>query len=80
MQMEVKSEKNAARPGRLTGDSQGCQFAQSPDGNVTVGVVSVAEPSALALLAAGVAGMAARRILREQVNKEPAGVKNIRNS
>ena len=66
MNQETNSEKNAAEASRLTSGRQACLFAQPPDPGVTIGVVSVSEPSSLALLAAGVAGMAERRARRAQ--------------
>lgn len=60
------NEKKAVAPSappdghRSTGPLESCLFARTPEG-ITVGVVTHLEPSPLALLAAGVAGMAARR-------------------
>ncbi len=50
-------------------EAQRVLFAESPAGT-TYGVVSNAEPSSLTLLAAGVAGMAARRARRRERVKE----------
>ena len=51
-------------------------YARTTGTGKTVGVVSDSEASPLALLATGVAGMAARRALREQMKQtlKPASV------
>jgi MYXO-CTERM domain-containing protein len=41
-------------------------FARTSDSRITIGVVSDSPPSSLALLAAGVAGMAARQARRRE--------------
>ena len=64
--MEMENEKNSVQNARLTPDSLGCLFAHMPNTGITIGVVSASEPSSLALLAAGVAGMATRRARRER--------------
>lgn len=64
--MEVKSAESTGRTAGATSDLQDCLFAVTPNPGVIVGVVSGTESSSLALLAAGVAGMAARRALRER--------------
>jgi len=65
----MKSEPGSGQP--AVQDAQGVArlqqvlFAKSPPGT-TFGVVCESEPSSLALLAAGVAGMAARRNRRSE--------------
>jgi len=66
MRMEMKSETSVVQMARPTLDAQSCLFAHTSDPGVTIGVVTAGEPSSLALLAAGVAGMAARRARRER--------------
>lgn len=60
MNAEAGSEKEAAQHPRSAAGPQQVLYAKSPPG-VTFGIVVDSEPSSLALLAAGVAGMAARR-------------------
>jgi hypothetical protein len=48
---------------------QSVLYARTPNGDCVIGVVTDAEPSSLSLLAAGVAGMAARRIPRKRLKK-----------
>lgn len=67
--MEASSEKGDVPNAQLVAGPQHVLFAESPPG-VTYGVVSDAEPSSLALLAAGVAGMAARRARRRERVKD----------
>ena len=64
--MEVKRENKTTDAVWSMPDLQSCLFAHTPDSGMTIGVVSSAEPSSLALLAAGVSGMAARRARRER--------------
>ncbi len=58
--MEFKSDNANVDAVWSMPDLQSCLFAHTPDTGLTIGVVSSAEPSSLALLAAGVAGMAER--------------------
>jgi hypothetical protein len=67
--MEAGSEKDAVQHPRQTTEAQGVLFAQTPNANVVIGVVTDSEPSSLSLLAAGVAGMAARRARRERAKQ-----------
>jgi hypothetical protein len=62
--METKGKPETMRKVRLTDGLQQILFAQTGDPSITVGVVSNAAPSSLALLAAGVAGLEARRARR----------------
>jgi hypothetical protein len=61
--MEVSDEKNTGPVPPLKPAWEGCLLAHTPTGG-TVGVVTTAEPSALTLLATGIAGMAERRARR----------------
>jgi len=65
--MEMSSKNKAVHDAGSVAGPQRVLIAKSAPG-VTFGVVSNSEPSSLALLAAGVAGMAARRArFRERV-------------
>ena len=64
----MSSEKEVVQNAQLVARPQHVLFAESPPG-VTLGVVSDSEPSSLALLAAGVAGMAAHRARRREQMK-----------
>ena len=64
--MEASNEKEAIKPFQPRGQPQSILLAKTPPG-ITIGVVTDAESSSLSLLAAGVAGMAVRRVRREQV-------------
>jgi len=64
--MEANSENEAVPKPRLVVGPQRVLFAESPPG-FTFGAVSNPEPSSLTLLAAGVAGMAARRARRREL-------------
>ncbi len=64
--MEIGSEQAAAQDTRPVAGAQPVLFAESPPG-ITYGAVSDSEPSSLALLAAGVAGIAARRARRKEL-------------
>jgi PEP-CTERM motif len=66
MKTETSGGKQGIGKNQTLAGTQHVLFAQTPDPNITVGVVSSAEPSTLTLLAAGVAGMAARRARRVQ--------------
>jgi len=66
MKLEASSEKETVPNARSEGRPQQVLFAESPNPGVTFGVVSASEPSSLALLAAGVAGLAARRGRRRE--------------
>lgn len=66
--METDSKQNPVQNAPWVARPQHVLFAESPPG-ITVGVVSDAEPSSLALLATGVAGMAARRVRRRERTK-----------
>lgn len=68
MQMETGKEKDAAQNARSPATPQHVLYAQTPKG-ITIGVVCDSEPSSLTLLAAGVAGVAARRARRERTKK-----------
>ena len=57
-----KEEVNDFQPGNRP---QGVLLAQTPPG-ITIGVVTDAESSSLALLASGIAGMSVRRDRRER--------------
>ena len=63
--METSSQKDPVPNAAWVAGPQHVLFAESPPG-ITIGVVSDAEPSSLALLAAGVSGMAARRARRSE--------------
>ncbi len=67
--MEANNEKDAARETPSVPGAQRVLLAESPPG-FTFGAVFNAEPSSLTLLAAGVAGMAARRARRRERVKE----------
>ena len=69
MKMDTVNEKNTVQNSPLMSEPQGVLFAQMPNPNITVGVVTDSEPSSLSLLAAGVAGMAARRARRERLKQ-----------
>jgi hypothetical protein len=62
--MEPNSKPNTVRQARSADGLQQILFAQTGDPSITIGVVSNAAPSSLALLAAGVAGLEARRARR----------------
>jgi MYXO-CTERM domain-containing protein len=64
-QMEPEDIKEAGPAAASTSHPESCLFARTPEG-ITIGVVTTAEPSPLALLAAGVAGLGARRARQEQ--------------
>ena len=64
--MELSGDKAAFPDTPLAVGGQPVLFAEAPPG-ITYGVVSDSEPSSLALLAAGVAGIAARRDRRNQL-------------
>jgi MYXO-CTERM domain-containing protein len=64
--MEISSEKAAVQNAQPIPAAQPVLLAESPPG-ITYGVVSDSEPSSLALLAAGVAGIAARRARRKEL-------------
>lgn len=66
--MAASNEREADENARLSAGPQHVLFAETPKG-ITIGVVSDSEPSPLALLATGVAGMAARNVLRERVKQ-----------
>ncbi len=70
MPVEIRNEMEAALNDRLTAAPQDVLFAQTPKG-ITIGVVSDSKPSPLALLATGIAGIAARRALRGVVSQTP---------
>jgi len=65
MNTEGGGEKEVIQNARMGSRPQQILFAESAPGT-TFGVVSDAEPSSLALLAAGVAGMAARHARRTE--------------
>jgi hypothetical protein len=65
MKIEASNEKEAVQNPRRVARPQHVLFAKSPPGTA-FGVVSDSEPSSLALLAAGVAGMAPRRARRSE--------------
>jgi hypothetical protein len=67
--METKSENMADQNFRPMPQPQSVLFAPTSDAGITVGVVAEAEPSSLSLLAAGVAGMAARRARHQRLKK-----------
>jgi hypothetical protein len=67
--MEKSSEKAAVPKDPLVIPPYQVLFAPSPDPGITIGVVCESEPSSLALLAAGVAGLNARRARRAQETK-----------
>lgn len=67
--MEPSNEKDPAGHLHLTPQPRSVLFAQTPDPGMIIGVVCDAEPSSLALLAAGVSGMAARQARRNLANK-----------
>ena len=58
---EEKEEKLSGQNVWPVSKPHNVMFAQSPDADFVIGVVTEAELSSLSLLAAGVAGMAARR-------------------
>ena len=64
--METSKDKESFRYLPWTTGLQQVLFAQTPNPGMTVGVVGDAAPSSLALLAAGVAGMAVRRARRKE--------------
>ena len=64
--MEKDNKKEGVKNVRMTAGSQNVVFAQSPDASITVGVITNSEPSSLALLSAGAAGLAERRARRER--------------
>jgi hypothetical protein len=64
--METGNEKDAIQNARPAPEPRGVLFAQTPNAGMTIGIVCDSEPSSLTLLAAGVAGMAARRARRER--------------
>lgn len=66
MKTEMSNEKEAVINPNLIAGPQHVLFAKTPVQGMTIGVVTNSEPSSLALLAAGVAGMAARRVRRER--------------
>ena len=63
---EISANNAANKDAGLVAGAQQVLFAQTPNPDITVGVVTSGNPSALTLLAAGVAGVAARRALRQQ--------------
>jgi hypothetical protein len=63
----MSGEKDAVPKATPRPEPRTVLFAQTPNAGMTVGVVSDSEPSSLALLAAGVAGMVARRARRERM-------------
>jgi PEP-CTERM motif len=63
---ETSREKEAVKDAGLVTEPQQVLYAKTSDPGVTIGVVTDSEPSSLTLLAAGVAGMAARRARRER--------------
>jgi len=67
MKIEVSGGKQGIGKNQALAGTQHVLFAQTPDPNIIVGVVASAEPSTLTLLAAGVAGVAARRARRERI-------------
>ena len=67
---EEKDEKLSGQNFWPVSKPQNVMFAQSPDAGFVIGVVTEAEPSSLSLLAAGVAGMAARRV-RNKARPKP---------
>ena len=67
----MSKEEKIDEAARLVGRPQQVLFAQTPPG-MTIGAVSDAAPSSLALLAAGVAGMAARRAHAERIKSQQA--------
>jgi hypothetical protein len=60
------SQSNAVENIRGPVGLQQVLFAQTTNPGITIGVVCQAEPSSLALLAAGVSGMAARQARRNE--------------
>ena len=64
--MEMSNAKAAVQDVRPMLEGRSVLFARPPEAGMTIGVVCDSEPSSLALLAAGVAGMAGRRALRER--------------
>jgi hypothetical protein len=68
MNIEASNEKEIVQNPQGAARPQHVLFAKSPPGT-TFGVVIDSEPSSLALLAAGVAGMAARRARRNELMK-----------
>ena len=68
--METKTNENTAPNAPLMPEVRDVVFAQTFDPNMIVGVISNSEPSSLALLAAGVAGMAARQARRERTKSK----------
>jgi len=69
MFMETGGEMGSNAGAAQIPEAQRVLHAESPAGT-TYGVVSSAEPSSLTLLAAGVAGMAARRARRRERVRE----------
>jgi len=66
----MSGEKDAMQNARPRPEPRSVLFAQTPNAGLTIGVVSDSEPSSLALLAAGVAGMAERRVRRERTKRK----------
>jgi PEP-CTERM motif-containing protein len=66
MKDETSGKKDAIQKVGPSPEPRSILFAQTPNAGMTIGVVSDSEPSSLALLAAGVAGMAARRARSER--------------
>ena len=64
--MEAGRESDAVHNSRPIPKPQGVLFAQTPNPDIIIGVVTDEEPSSLSLLAAGVAGLAARCARRER--------------
>ena len=64
--MDIQNQKRHAPTNSVNAEVQGCLYAKTPPG-ITVGVLtSSSEASPLALLAAGIAGLAERRARRGQ--------------
>jgi hypothetical protein len=61
----MSHERERDGKARVVALAQHVLFAETPPG-ITIGAVSDSEPSSLALLAAGVAGMAVRRARRAE--------------
>ncbi|MGH7976740.1 MAG: hypothetical protein ACREC8_08755 [Limisphaerales bacterium] len=66
MKMEMSNEKQLIKNAWLMDEPQHVLFAKTADQGMTIGVVTNSKPSSLALLAAGVVGMPARRTRRER--------------
>lgn len=64
--MDIQNQKHSGQTRSVNAELQGCLYAKTPPG-ITVGILtSSSESSSLALLAAGIAGLAQRRARREQ--------------